>query len=90
MPKVELVETCQSTVTSALAMPPCPSALSGLGASRVHSTTLSGAGSPEATPSVNGYGVAANALRSGRAAAAAAVSPPRTKVRRLNRVMATP
>jgi hypothetical protein len=87
--KVEVLETCQSTVTSALAMPPCPSALSGEGASRVHNTTLSGNGSPEATPRVKGYGVAARAPRSGRAAVAAAPSPPSTKMRRLKRVMAT-
>jgi hypothetical protein len=35
-------------------MPPRPSGASGSGASRVQSTTPSGRGSPEATPSVNG------------------------------------
>ena len=60
---VSVVDTCQSTSTSALAIPPWPSAFVGDGASRVHSTTLSGAGSPDAIPSVNGYGVTVAARR---------------------------
>ena len=49
-----LLDTCQSTTVSALGIPPCPSAFVGDGARRVQSTTLSGAGSPDATPRVNG------------------------------------
>jgi hypothetical protein len=41
----------QVTATSSSGIPP---PLSGSGASRVHSTTLTGSGSPEATPTVNG------------------------------------
>jgi len=52
--KEAVVAICQSTGTSASGMPPWPSASSGDGASRVQSTTLSGAGSPEAMPSRNG------------------------------------
>src|SRR3954451_22926159 len=43
--------TSHTTGTSSSGMPP---PASGSGASRVHSTTLVGSGSPEATPSVNG------------------------------------
>jgi hypothetical protein len=77
-----VVDTCQSTTTSEVGMPPCPSALSGAGARRVHNTTLSGAGSPDATPSLKGYGTAATAERVGRAVAPATASPPRKRVRR--------
>src|SRR5690348_8103756 len=95
--KVSVVDTCQSTGTSALAIPPWPSALSGLGARRVHSTTLIASGSPQAMPSWNGYGTAAVAVITevwavagrmagrvaGRAPAPAAASPPKTRVLRL-------
>ena len=74
-------------------MPPKPSALSGAGASLVHSTTLSGSGSPEATPSWKGSWIvgAATVVRAfaqdGSAADAAvavtAASPPRSTLRRL-------
>ena len=43
--------TLQCTSTSSLGIPP---PFKGSGASRVHNTTLSGQGSPEATPSWNG------------------------------------
>jgi hypothetical protein len=80
--KVSVADTCQSTATSAFAMPPCPSAFSGDGAGRVHRTTLSAAGSPEATPSLKGNGVAARAMPAGRATDPAAARPPRMNVRR--------
>ena len=44
--------TSHWTSTFAIGMPP---PANGSGASRVHKTTLSGHGSPEATPSENGY-----------------------------------
>ena len=48
--------TSQPTSMLAIGMPP-PS--SGFGARRVHSTTPVGSGSPDATPSVNGYSLKA-------------------------------
>ena len=85
--KVSVVDTCQSTATSAFAMPPWPSAFSGEGARRVQRTTLVESGSPEAIPSWNGYGTAAvaaiTAERTGSALTPAAASPPRTRVLRL-------
>src|SRR4051812_2934565 len=92
---VSVVDTCQSTATSVVAIPPWPSASVGDGARRVHSTTLFASGSPEAMPSWNGYGTAAVAVAvitddcavagsdAGRAPAPAAASPPRTRVLRL-------
>jgi hypothetical protein len=46
--------TSHSTSTARAGMPPSPSSANGRGASRVQITTPSGAGSPEATPRVNG------------------------------------
>src|SRR5689334_7706540 len=84
---VSVVDTCQSTGTSAVPIPPRPSAFSGEGARRVQSTTLVESGSPEAMPSWNGYGTAAvaaiTAERTGRALTPAAASPPRTRDLRL-------
>lgn len=83
----------QSTAYVASGMPPKPSAFSGAGASLVHSTTLSGSGSPEATPSWNGSWMAGAAAvvrafaQDGRAAEAAvavtAARPPSSTLRRL-------
>ena len=69
-------------------MPPRPSSASGCGASRVHSTTPSGAGSPEATPRVNGSACTGLWRRSvvnpARGSAASATAPFST-ARRLGR-----
>lgn len=85
--KVSVVDTCQSTTTSAVAIPPWPSAFRGDGASRVQRMTLFASGSPEAIPSWNGYGTAAvaaiTAERTGTALTPAAASPPKTRVLRL-------
>jgi hypothetical protein len=68
-----------------------PSAASGSGASRVHSTTPSGVGSPDATPSANGSpanGGVAGALEvhvPANAAPTASEPPVRKRVRRLTR-----
>ncbi|GAB3739144.1 hypothetical protein GCM10027598_68150 [Amycolatopsis oliviviridis] len=82
----------QSTVYEASGIPPKPSGFSGAGASRVHSTTLSGSGSPEATPSWNGSRMAGAATKvlafahegtvDDNAAAETAAAPPRRTARR--------
>ncbi|MCP2353283.1 hypothetical protein HD597_000303 [Nonomuraea thailandensis] len=54
-------------------MPPCPSAASGTGASRVHSTSSALSGSPPATPSVKGSPVGAAAALAGRAGVSLAI-----------------
>jgi hypothetical protein len=48
------VATCHSTAVLVFGMPPRPSALRGFGARRVQITNPSAAGSPDATPRVNG------------------------------------
>jgi hypothetical protein len=50
--KLSFLETSHSTVIGFSGIPPLPA--SGDGAKRVHSTTPSGVGSPDATASVNG------------------------------------
>ena len=66
MLNLSFVDTCQSTMTSALGMPPWPSAFSGDGASRVHSTTLSGVGLAGGDAQPEGVGPRLAGHRSGR------------------------
>ena len=73
----------QPTLTGRDGMPPRPSSANGLGAKRVHNTTPSGAGSPEATPSVNGSASKWLPVRAHPSGAAATPSAPRKNVRRL-------
>ncbi|GIF44966.1 hypothetical protein Axi01nite_92770 [Actinoplanes xinjiangensis] len=73
-----VVATCHCTAMGLRGIPPCPSALSGRTASRVQSTTLVGAGSPEATPSLNGFRGPAVAEED-RTSDPAAAAPPRMK-----------
>ena len=80
--------TSHSTSTARAGMPPSPSSANGRGASRVQITTPSGAGSPDATPRVNGSACTGLWRRSvvnpGEGSAASATAPFST-ARRLGR-----
>lgn len=85
--KLSSFDTCHSTGTLVSGIPPRPSAATGSGARRVHSTTPWGRGSPDAIPRVNGFsGIRCAARRRPlRNAVTAAPLPPSSS--NLRRVM---